>query len=124
MSKPEAPYRGRFAPSPSGLLHFGSLVAATGSFLEARTRHGEWYLRIEDVDAPRCSKAAADEILRVLEACGFAWDGEVIWQSKRTPAYEAALEKLKATGRVFPCACTRHDGNANRPTRSTETMRR
>ena len=109
MSKPEAPYRGRFAPSPSGLLHFGSLVAATGSFLEARTRHGEWYLRIEDVDAPRCSKAAADEILRVLEACGFAWDGEVIWQSKRTPAYEAALEKLKATGRVFPCACTRRE---------------
>ena len=109
MTTPNPHYRGRFAPSPSGPLHFGSLVAATGSFLEARTRHGEWHLRIEDVDAPRCSEAAADEILRVLEACGFAWDGEVIWQSRRTQAYAAALEKLKAAGRVFPCACTRRE---------------
>ena len=109
MTTPNPPYRGRFAPSPSGPLHFGSLVAATGSFLEARTRLGEWHLRIEDVDAPRCSEAAADEILRVLEACGFAWDGEVIWQSRRTQAYAAALEKLKAAGRVFPCACTRRE---------------
>lgn len=109
MTTPNPHYRGRFAPSPSGPLHFGSLVAATGSFLEARTRHGEWHLRIEDVDAPRCSEAAADEILRVLEACGFAWDGEVIWQSRRTQAYAAALEKLKTAGRVFPCACTRRE---------------
>jgi len=102
-------YRGRFAPSPTGPLHFGSLVAATGSFLEARTRGGEWLLRMEDVDAPRCSAAAASEILRALEACGFAWDGEVVWQSRRTPAYAAALERLKAAGRVFPCACTRRE---------------
>lgn len=102
-------YRGRFAPSPSGPLHFGSLVAAVGSFLDARARHGEWLLRMEDVDAPRCSMAAAGDILRALEACGFAWDGEVVWQSRRTEAYAAALERLKLAGRVFPCACTRKE---------------
>ena len=102
-------YCGRFAPSPSGPLHFGSLVAATGSFLEARTRDGEWHLRIEDVDAPRCSMAAASDILRALEACGFAWDGEVVWQSRRAEAYAAAMERLTAGGLVFPCACTRKE---------------
>lgn len=102
-------YRGRFAPSPTGPLHFGSLVAATGSYLEARTRGGEWLLRIEGVDAPRCSTAAADDILRVLEACGFEWDGQPVWQSRRTEAYAAALERLKAAGQVFPCACTRRE---------------
>ena len=102
-------YRGRFAPSPSGPLHFGSLVAATGSFLEARTRGGEWLLRMEDVDAPRCSAAAAGEILRTLEACGFAWDGEVVWQSRRVEAYAVALERLKQAGRVFACACSRKE---------------
>jgi glutamyl-Q tRNA(Asp) synthetase len=90
-------------------MHFGSLVAAAGSFLEARTRSGEWHLRMEDVDAPRCSPAAAGEILRALEACGFAWDGEVVWQSRRSEAYAAALERLKAAGRVFPCACSRRE---------------
>jgi glutamyl-Q tRNA(Asp) synthetase len=102
-------YRGRFAPSPTGPLHFGSLVAAAGSFLEARKRGGEWRLRMEDVDMPRCSKAAADEILRTLEACGFAWDGPVVWQSRCGDAYAAALERLKAAGRVFACACTRRE---------------
>ena len=102
-------YRGRFAPSPTGPLHFGSLVAAVGSFLEARTRGGKWLLRVEDVDAPRCSKTAAEEILRTLEACGFAWDDAVVWQSRRTEAYAAALERLKAAGRVFACACTRRE---------------
>jgi len=109
MTMPKPAYRGRFAPSPTGPLHFGSLVAAVGSFLEARTRHGEWHLRMEDVDTPRCSAAAAGEILRVLEACGFAWDGAVVWQSRRGDAYAAALEQLKAAGRVFPCACTRRE---------------
>ncbi len=102
-------YRGRFAPSPTGPLHFGSLVAATGSFLEARTRGGEWHLRMEDVDAPRCSAAAADAILRALEAFGFAWDGATVWQSRRDDAYAAALGRLQAEGRVFPCACTRRE---------------
>lgn len=107
MSIVSPPYRGRFAPSPTGPLHFGSLVAAVGSFLEARVHAGTWQLRMEDVDLPRCSPAAAAEILRTLEACGFAWDGEVVWQSRRGDAYAAALERLKAAGRVFPCACTR-----------------
>jgi glutamyl-Q tRNA(Asp) synthetase len=109
MNTLEPIYRGRFAPSPTGPLHFGSLVAAAGSFLEARTKGGEWLLRMEDVDAPRCSRAAADDILRTLEACGFSWDGEVIWQSRRTGAYATALERLKAAGRVFACACTRKE---------------
>jgi glutamyl-Q tRNA(Asp) synthetase len=109
MTTFEPAYRGRFAPSPTGPLHFGSLVAAVGSFLEARTRKGEWHLRMEDVDAPRCSTAAASEILQTLEACGFAWDGEVVWQSQRLEAYAEALESLKAAGRVFPCACTRRE---------------
>ena len=109
MTALKSPYRGRFAPSPTGPLHFGSLVAAAGSFLEARIRGGEWHLRMEDVDAPRCSAAAAGEILRALDACGFVWDGEVVWQSRRAEAYAAALEQLKAAGRVFPCACTRRE---------------
>lgn len=109
MTAAKSVYRGRFAPSPTGPLHFGSLVAAAGSFLEARTRGGEWLLRMEDVDQPRCSMAAADEILRALDACGLAWDGEVVWQSRRGEAYAAALEELKAAGRVFPCGCTRRE---------------
>lgn len=102
-------YRGRFAPSPTGPLHFGSLIAAVGSFLEARAQGGEWLLRMEDVDAPRCSLAAADSILRTLEVFGFAWDGEVVWQSRRAAAYAAALGQLQQDGRVFPCACTRQE---------------
>ncbi len=102
-------YRGRFAPSPTGPLHFGSLVAAVGSYLEAKTRGGSWFLRMEDVDAPRCSAAAAAEILRQLEACGLHWDGEIVWQSRRSQVYAAALDRLKASGRVFACACSRRE---------------
>lgn len=109
MTDPVSGYRGRFAPSPTGPLHFGSLVAAIGSFLDAKAHAGEWRLRMEDVDAPRCSKEAATAILHALEAFGLAWDGDVIWQSRRTEAYTAALETLKAEDRVFPCACTRRE---------------
>lgn len=104
-----APYCGRFAPSPTGPLHFGSLVAAVGSYLDARSRGGRWLLRMEDVDRPRCQPGAADDILRTLEAFGFEWDGAVLTQSLRDEAYRQALEQLRATGRVFPCACTRRE---------------
>ncbi len=103
------PVVGRFAPSPSGPLHFGSMVAALGSCLSARAAGGHWLLRIEDVDAPRTVPGAADGILRTLEHFGFEWDGPVVWQSRRTDAYRAAFEQLRAAGRVFACACTRKE---------------
>ena len=102
-------YIGRFAPSPTGLLHAGSLLAALGSCLDARAHGGQWLLRMEDVDAPRCSQAAADGILRQLEAFGFSWDGEVMWQQQRSEAYHAALETLRRAGHVYPCSCTRRE---------------
>lgn len=112
-----APYIGRFAPSPTGPLHFGSLVAALGSCLEARTRGGRWLVRMEDVDAPRCQAAAADDILRTLAAFGFEWDGEVLWQSARQDAYAASLEQLKKQGLAYACACSRKEiaDSATRP---------
>ena len=100
-------YRGRFAPSPTGSLHFGSLVAAVGSYLAASIQNGEWYLRIEDLDPPREVPGAADEILRCLDAFGFAWHGEVTYQSQRHAAYRAALEQLQKEHLTFPCTCTR-----------------
>ncbi|MCX7175970.1 MAG: glutamyl-Q tRNA(Asp) synthetase [Proteobacteria bacterium] len=102
-------YCGRFAPSPTGPLHFGSLVAAVGSYLDARSHDGAWLLRLEDVDRPRCQPGAADGILHALTAFGFEWDGAVVVQSRRDAAYQAAFEKLRASGRVFPCACTRRE---------------
>jgi len=100
-------YRGRFAPSPSGPLHFGSLVAAVGSFLEARARGGEWLLRIEDLDLPRCRPGAADGILRTLERLGLSWDGPVLFQSTRTEAYIEAFERLRGARSLRPCRCSR-----------------
>lgn len=97
------PYRGRFAPSPTGPLHFGSLIAALGSCLEARTRGGTWSLRIENLDRPREVPGAADWMLRTLEAYDFGWDGPVVYQSERTEAYAAALETLRLAGRVYEC---------------------
>jgi len=110
-------YRGRFAPSPTGPLHAGSLVAALGSYLDARTQQGEWLLRMEDVDTPRNVPGAADAILRTLEAFGFAWDGPVLWQSRRFEAYAEALEQLKAAGLAYGCACSRKEiaDSASRP---------
>ena len=103
------PYRGRFAPSPTGPLHFGSLVAAVGSFAEARVRGGEWLVRMEDLDRPREVPGAAADILRTLEAFGFAWDGEVVYQSRRAAAYAAALAQLQASGLTYPCGCSRRE---------------
>jgi glutamyl-Q tRNA(Asp) synthetase len=105
----QQPYIGRFAPSPTGPLHFGSLIAALGSYLDAHTHRGRWLLRMEDVDEPRCSQAHADEILRVLDAYGFEWDGEVIYQSRRKALYQAALERLADAGLAYPCACSRRE---------------
>ena len=102
-------YRGRFAPSPTGPLHFGSLVAAVGSYLDARSQGGEWYVRIEDVDGPRTVPGAADGILRTLEGFGFEWDGEVWVQSRRLDAYHAALVRLQLDGFVYPCGCSRSE---------------
>ena len=110
-------YRGRFAPSPTGPLHFGSLVAALGSYLDARTQQGEWLVRMEDVDTPRNVPGAADAILATLEAFGFAWDGPVLWQSTRFEAYAEALEVLKNKGMAYGCACSRKEiaDSATRP---------
>lgn len=104
-----APYVGRFAPSPSGALHFGSLVAAVGSILDARAHGGRWLLRIEDVDTPRTVPGAAEGILATLERFGFEWDGAVVRQSERGDAYAAALARLCTAGLAYPCACTRRE---------------
>ena len=107
---PEPPrYRGRFAPSPTGPLHFGSLIAALASFCDARAANGEWLVRIEDVDLPRSRPGAEANILATLERYGFTWDGPVTRQSARTPLYEAALERLKSADLAYPCACTRRE---------------
>ncbi|MHB1373543.1 MAG: tRNA glutamyl-Q(34) synthetase GluQRS [Thauera sp.] len=107
--RPAAGYVGRFAPSPTGALHFGSLVAAVGSYLDACVHQGRWLLRIEDVDAPRTVAGAAEGIIATLDRFGFEWDGEIVWQSARTAAYAAALETLTAAGFAYPCACTRRE---------------
>ncbi len=100
---------GRFAPSPTGPLHFGSLVAALGSYLEARARGGRWLMRMEDVDQPRCKQEHADSILSTLEAFGFEWDGVVLTQSTRGERYRAVFEQLKTAGALYPCGCTRSE---------------
>ncbi len=99
--------RGRFAPSPTGPLHAGSLYAALGSWLDARHAGGEWLVRIEDVDRAREQPGAADSILRTLDAFGLHWDGPVVRQSARGALYADALERLRSTGLVYECSCTR-----------------
>jgi glutamyl-Q tRNA(Asp) synthetase len=104
-----ASYRGRFAPSPTGPLHFGSLVAAVGSYLDARHHQGEWLLRVEDIDSPREVAGATDDILRTLERLHLTWDGPVSYQSKRTHLYEEALDELQQQGYLYDCGCTRKE---------------
>ena len=102
-----AKYRGRFAPSPTGPLHLGSLIAGLASYLDARHSGGEWLVRMEDLDPPREEPGAADAILDSLEQHGLAWDGPVLWQGKRGAAYAQALAQLTQSNRLFECVCTR-----------------
>jgi len=110
MTRPtQPPVIGRFAPSPTGPLHFGSLIAAVGSYLEAKRQGGRWLVRMEDLDPPREVPGAADDILRTLEAHGLAWDGEVLYQSRRSAHYREVLEGLLARGEAYECGCTRRE---------------
>ncbi|NKE65879.1 tRNA glutamyl-Q(34) synthetase GluQRS [Ramlibacter sp. RBP-2] len=102
-------YVGRFAPSPTGPLHAGSLVAALASWLDARAHGGRWLVRIEDVDQPRCVPGADRLILRQLADCGLLPDAQPLWQSTRSALYQAALDDLASAGRAYPCGCSRKD---------------
>jgi glutamyl-Q tRNA(Asp) synthetase len=111
-----ARYRGRFAPSPTGPLHFGSLVAAVGSYLCARQAGGEWLLRIEDLDTPRVVPGSAELIIRTLDTFGFEWTGSILHQSSRRDAYEAATQQLLNAGLAYHCSCTRSELQAQAKT--------
>ena len=102
-------YIGRFAPSPTGPLHAGSLVAALASWLDARAHGGQWLVRIEDVDTPRCIAGADQLILQQLATCGLVPDAPAMWQSQRGDAYQAALDTLIAKGWAYPCGCSRKE---------------
>jgi glutamyl-Q tRNA(Asp) synthetase len=106
-NKSSTPYRGRFAPSPTGPLHMGSLIAAVASYLDARKNNGRWLLRIDDLDPPREPAGAADSMLRSLERHGLLWDEEVVYQSNRAAAYDAALNQLRQQDQLFQCDCSR-----------------
>lgn len=103
------PYIGRYAPSPTGPLHIGSLIAAVASYCDARANNGIWSLRIEDIDETRCTREYADDIINTLHQFGFRWDGEIAWQSQQKIRYEAALATLITKQRVYACRCSRKE---------------
>jgi glutamyl-Q tRNA(Asp) synthetase len=107
LKPPHPRYRGRFAPSPTGPLHAGSLASALGSWLDARANQGAWLVRIEDLDTPRCIAGMDQRILAQLQACRLIWDEEVIWQSQQLNAYQNALETLYSDRQIYPCICSR-----------------
>lgn len=107
--QPDPAYVGRFAPSPTGPLHFGSFVAALASWLDARAAGGKWLLRMEDLDRPRVKSDASDRILAQLDSAGLHWDGEIAWQSRRLDLYREALERLSSMDATYWCACTRKE---------------
>lgn len=109
MTREPVRYVGRFAPSPTGPLHFGSLVAATASYLQARSKNGRWLLRIEDIDPPRAQPGASDAILTALERYAFEWHSDVIFQSTSLEAHEEALRTLLEQGHAYACGCSRRD---------------
>lgn len=109
MTRGPAPYVGRFAPSPTGPLHFGSLVAAVASYLQAKSRNGRWLLRVEDIDPPRAQVGASDAILRALERYEFEWHSDVIFQSESQCAHDVALQSLVDQDLAYPCGCSRRD---------------
>ena len=102
-------YIGRFAPSPTGPLHFGSLVAALASYLDAKAHNGKWLVRIEDIDETRCDPIYTADILRTLQAFEMQWDGDVEIQSRRKTLYDAALQKLRSSGLIYACVCSRKE---------------
>ena len=102
-------YRGRFAPSPSGMLHIGSLLTAIGSWCDARSRNGKWLLRIDDLDPPRIKKGALDSILKTLDRLGLFWDEDIVYQSSRAEAYSDALNSLHKFQKTYSCICSRKD---------------
>jgi len=107
MHNKAQPYIGRFAPSPTGPVHFGTLLAAVGSFLQAKKNDGKWLIRMEDVDTTRRVPGADKDILDTLEAFGFNWDGDVLYQSNQTEHYQQALQQLQADSLLYPCLCSR-----------------
>lgn len=109
MFTPYSPYLGRFAPTPSGHLHFGSLLAALASFLDARANNGQWLVRMEDLDRPRNKPGAADHILQTLVAHGLAWDGEVLVQTDQESRYQQQIENWLQAGLAYYCDCSRSD---------------
>ncbi|MGI9264206.1 MAG: tRNA glutamyl-Q(34) synthetase GluQRS [Gammaproteobacteria bacterium] len=119
MSRASRQYRGRFAPSPTGPLHFGSLVAAVGSYLRARASDGVWLVRIEDIDPPREQPGAATDILNTLERLGLEWDDKVLYQSEQLGLYHETLEQLTTQGLCYPCSCSRREVRQQNKTRGT-----